>query len=170
MPVQPAVEALHAELAAAGGLGLFGNDDGFAIGPPGVAFEAVVQFSAAILEDCCLTVQVDKTQVYLASGEKPDEAPASKNRAGLMVEGEWAPGFMCYGVAIGYPAFVRSQLSKKQTELISDIDKVTDLLKEDGKNSWVLLSASLSSQLDYLLTLHYPSDALQIAADVDGRI
>ena len=45
-----------------------------------------------------------------------------------------------------------------------------DLLKKDGQSAWVLLSASLSSQLEYLLTLQYPSDVLEIAADVDGRI
>lgn len=42
VPVQPAVEALHAELAA-GGLGLFGNDNGFAIGPREVVFGRVFE-------------------------------------------------------------------------------------------------------------------------------
>ena len=41
VPVQPAVEELHRELAAVGGVGVFGNDDGFAVGPPEVVFQAV---------------------------------------------------------------------------------------------------------------------------------
>ena len=67
--------ALHEGQAAWGGMAIFGNDDGYAIGPREVIFELVENFRAAVLEDCRLTLQIGKTKVYLASGEKPAEAP-----------------------------------------------------------------------------------------------
>ena len=73
---------LARELAEVGGVGVFGNDDGFAIGPPEVVFQAVERFAAAVLESCNLKIQVSKTKVYLKSVEKPPEAPANMPRAG----------------------------------------------------------------------------------------
>ena len=69
------VRDLARELSAAGGVGIFGNDDGFAVGPPEVVFKAVERFARNVLETCNLTLQVSKTKVYLASGEKPAQAP-----------------------------------------------------------------------------------------------
>ena len=83
---------LASELA--GGVGVFCNDDGFAIGPPEVAFQAVERFAATVLESCNLKLQVSNTKVYLKSGEKPPEAPANMPRAGEMVGGQWEAGFM----------------------------------------------------------------------------
>ena len=68
---------------------------------------------------------------------------------------QWLAGFQCYGVAIGYVEYV---LGEKVEELRSDMDKVIDLLEEHHHAACVLLSTSFSQQLDYLLTLQYPTD------------
>ena len=61
---------LHHRLQAAGGLAIFGNDDGYAIGPAAVVFEALAEFTRAILEHCSLTLQLAKTKVFTWSGQR----------------------------------------------------------------------------------------------------
>ena len=104
------MEVLHRELAAVGGVAVFGNDDGFAVGPPEVVFQAVQRFADRVFQICNLRLQVSKTRVYLETGQKPVEAPEDMPRAGKMVEGQWLPGFMCYGVAIGTAGYVKQIL------------------------------------------------------------
>ena len=168
--IQPAVEELNRELAAVGGLAVFGHDDGFAIGPKEVVFGAVQRFAATALKFCNLKLQVTKTKVYLASGEKPQEAPDVMPRAGVQVGNQWLAGFQCYGVAIGSPEYVEYTLGEKVEELCQDVDKVMDLLKDDLHAAWVLLSTSLSQQLDYLLTLQYPSDMMGPARAMEAKL
>ena len=170
VPVQPAVEDLHREVAEVGGVAVFGNDDGFVIGPREVVFGAVQRFGNRVLQTCNLHLQVSKTRVYLKSGEKPEEAPEDMPRAGKIVDGQWQAGFQCYGVAIGTQAYVQHILKVKIDELKQDLDKVMDLLEGDNHSAWVLLSTSLSQQLDYLLTLQYPSDILEAAGSMDGKL
>ena len=69
---------------------------------------------------------------------------------------------MCYGAAIGSPAYVKDRMKAKVKKFKEDIDNVMDLLQA----AWTLLSCSISSQLDYLLSLQYPSDILEVAAAV----
>ena len=45
-----------------------------------------------------------------------------------------------------------------------------NLLKNDNQSAWVLLSTALSKQLDYALSLQYPSDILEAAAAMDARL
>ena len=84
-------------------------------------------------------------------------------RAGRLINQNWVPGFVCYGVAIGSTEFVKDFLSEKVDTLIGEIDKVMDLLKGDNQSAWILLSTALSQQLDYSLALQYPSDILESA-------
>ena len=91
-------------------------------------------------------------------------------RAGLEVEGQWQPGFTCYGVEIGSQAYVRHRLSVRVEELVSQVDKVNHLLREDAQAAWVLLSTALAHQLDYSLTLQYSSDMLECARVLDTRL
>ena len=164
------VKKLHHDLSEAGGLAIFGNDDGYALGPPASVFPAVQQFKEALQEHCSLTLQLDKCKVYHESGLMPPGAPPDMKRAGSLVNGEWCPGFLCYGVAIGSPTYVRNMLSEKVEVLKDEVDKVMGLLKNDNQAAWVLLSTSLSKQLDYSLTLQYPSDMLEPAAEMDARL
>ena len=70
-------------------------------------------------------------------------------RAGLEVEGQWQPGFTCYGVEIGSQAYVRHSPTVGVQELVGQVDKVTHLLREDAQAAWVLISTALAHQLDY---------------------
>ena len=87
-----------------------------------------------------------------------------------MVGGQWEAGFMCYGIAIGTKRYVQSRLQGKVEKLSGDIDQVMDLLQDNIQAAWTLLSCSLSSQLDYMLSLQYPSAILEAAAGTDARI
>ena len=164
------VVKLHTRLLAAGGLAIFGNDDGYVIGPPAAVFAALAEFTADILEHCSLTLQLAKTKVYSASGQRPAGAPPAMPLAGLEVEGVWRPGFTCYGVEIGCQAYVRHRLGEKVEVLVGQVDKVMHLLREDAQAAWVLLSSALAHQLDYSLALQYPSDMLECARVLDTRL
>ena len=168
--IHPAVTTLHNTLAAVGGHAIFGNDDGFAIGPAEVVCPAVEAFGVTLLETCNLRLQTSKTKIYHRSGTKPLQAPASMPVAGEEVEGCWLPGFKCYGAYIGSNEYVKFKLGEKVEELIYDIDNIMELLKEDSHAAWSLLSRSLTQQFDYLLSLQYPSDIAQAAARLDNRI
>ena len=54
--IHPHVMTLHDEVAPDGGLAVFGNDDGYILGPPEAVFPAVARFAAAIKEECGLNL------------------------------------------------------------------------------------------------------------------
>ena len=160
----------NARLQASGGLAIFGNDDGYAIGPEAAVFEALTEFTSDILEHCSLLLQITKTKVYEVSGCRPPEATLTMPLAGVKVEAQWLPGFTCYGVEIGLDAYIRHRLGERGEELIGEVDRVMHLLRDDTQPAWVLLSTALSHQLDYSLTLQYPSDMLEVATSLDTRL
>ena len=63
---------------------------------------------------------------------------------------------------------VRAQ--NKERLLQGEVDTIMQLLKQDPQAAWVLLSTALSKQLDYSLSLQYPSDILEAAAAMDARL
>ena len=162
---------LNGALQPSGGLAIFGNDDGYAIGPEEVVFPAVEHFRDAIQQECGLTLRLSKCLVYTQSGELPAQAPAGMKRAGIEEEGgTWLPGFRCYGVYIGSDRYVRNMLAKEATRICQEIDKVMHLLRKDSQAAWIILSSAMAHQLDYSLTLQYPSDMLECATRVDARL
>ena len=58
------VRRFGAKLRAADGLGIFGMDDGYGVGPPAVVFEAVLEFIREVEEHCGLKCQRDKCEVF----------------------------------------------------------------------------------------------------------
>ena len=50
------------------------------------------------------------------------------------------------------------------------VDQVMHLLRNDSQVAWVILSNAMAHQLDYSLTLQYPSDVLECAKAVDDRM
>ena len=140
--LHPAIKELHRSLSAVGGLAVFGNDDGYCIGPPDVVFREIQTFKARALQICNLHLQETKTKVYLQSGVRPAEAPVNMPRAGLLVGDQWLPGFLCYGVAIGSVEYVEHVLGEKVEELSQDVKQVMRLLKEDHHAAWIFLSTS----------------------------
>ena len=92
-------------------------------------------------------------------------------RAGIWDEnGVWRPGLRCYGVFLGSPEYVRHKLRGEADRICTEIDKVMHLLRNDLQSAWAILSSALAHQLDYSLSLQYPSDSLECAQIVDGRI
>ncbi len=61
--IHPDVVALDTRLAASGGAAKFDMDDGYAIGPPEVVFEAVADFAIAIA-DSGLELRIQKCRCF----------------------------------------------------------------------------------------------------------
>ena len=164
----PQLQELNAEVQAAGGFAIAGNDDGYAIGPPSVVFPAVARFREAIRENCGLNLRLSKSLIYTRSGVLPPEAPEGMERAGVQEEGgQWLPGFRCNGLFIGSDAYVRHMLGQVAARVCKEVDQVMHLLRNDSQAAWVTLSTAMAHQLDYSLTLQYPSDVLECAKAVD---
>jgi len=51
------VRELDTELATEGGSSVFGNDDGYLLGPPDIVFAALENFARRIQQNCSLTLQ-----------------------------------------------------------------------------------------------------------------
>ena len=168
--IHPHVKAFHAELVAAGGLAIFGNDDGYAAGPPEILFPALERFAAAAEHRCALKLQRSKTAVYHQSGLRPPHTPPDLPLAGVMVDNVWHPGFTCYGVEIGSSGYIRHMLGERLSRLKEEVDNLMALLKDNNQAAWVVLSSSLAQTLDYSLTLQYPSDILEVSRDLDARL
>ena len=71
---------------------------------------------------------------------------------------------------IGSPDFVSHKLMENVQRLEVEINQVMDLLKDDHQSAWTLISASLSHQLDYSISLQYPSDVIDAAKRLDRKI
>ena len=167
----PEVLTLNDTLQRSGGLAIFGNDDGYILAPSKVAFEALANFREAIRANCGLNLRLSKCLVYTRSGALPSETPEGMERAGVWDEnGVWRPGLRCYGVFLGSPEYVRHMLRGEAERICTEIDKVMHLLRNDLQSAWAILSSALAHQLDYSLSLQYPSDSLEAAQIVDDRI
>ena len=92
-------------LAAHGGMARFGNDDGYLVGPANVVFPALDIFARNVRDKCLLHLQVSKTEVFSWDGVLPPQAPQDMKVAGAQVGEEWQPGFVCYGIPVGTPAY-----------------------------------------------------------------
>ena len=122
MAIQAAVRIFDAELREGGGKARFGNDDGYGGGPPEVVFPALARLETKLREECGLVLQRDKTEVF-AWGELPEITPPELKRAGVMVDGQFEPGFVCYGIPVGTNAFVSQALWAKATEVERDVEE-----------------------------------------------
>ena len=129
-------------------------------------------WNSKLKQECGLNLRLSKSLVYSQTGELPPGAPAGMERAGAVAEegGGWLPGFRCYGVYIGSDAYVKHMLGKEAKRICDDIDKMMHLLRNDCQAAWVILSSAMAHQLDYSLTLQYPSDIKECAATVDRRL
>ena len=118
MAWHPYVREMDDTLVEAGGKAVFGNDDGYLVGPANILFPALERFSVQIEEECLLRLQVDKTEVFSWEHALPAAVPQEMKRAGREVDGEWKSGFMCYGIAVGTDEYVRHMLEKKVDEVV----------------------------------------------------
>ena len=134
-----------------------------------MVFPALEEFSEKIKEFCLLSLQVVKTEVFSWENTLPPEVPDSMRRAGTMVAGQWVPGFMCYGIAVGKDEYVRQKLKEKVDEVVGVVEAVKGVLgpHKDRQALWTVLQCSLAQKLDWHLTLNYPSDIA--AAGIPSR-
>ena len=56
------------------------------------------------------------------------------------------------------------------TRICQEIDKMMHLLHRDSQAAWVILSTAMAHQLDYSLSLQYPTDMLECATRLDARL
>ena len=164
--IQQAVRSFDAELAVAGGVARFGNDDGYGCGPPEVVYPALARFETTLREECGLTLQRQKTEIF-AWGELPVNTPPKLKMAGMIVDGEFQPGFDCYGIPLGTDSYVSQALWEKAAEVKRDMKQVAEILSEDSQALWVALHRSLAHKMDYHLSLCYPSDIKPVAVYLD---
>ena len=149
---QRAVCQFDEELQAAGGKARFGNDDGYGCGPPYVVFPALARLAENLKNECGLTLQRDKTEIF-AWGELPPNTPPELKRAGMMVNGAFEPGFDCYGIPMGTDAFVHQALQVKAAGVKRDMEQFCKILAKDSQALWVALHRSLAHKMDYHLSL-----------------
>ena len=142
-------------------------DDVYAEGPAATVFPAIIKFERDINENCGLTLQRTKCEVFSWSGELPPGCPDGFTKAGMEVDGVWEPGFMCVGAPFGSDAYCKAMLDNKVNELEEEIRKAKDLLCREKQALWTCLRASFSHKLEYWLAIMYPSLVRDAALRVD---
>ena len=95
------VRELDEEVKGSGGMARFGMDDGYVLGPAEVVFPAMERFSESVRRFCHLQLERTKTQTFTWDATLPLETPDGLTLAGEEVDGNFEPGFLCYGVSVG---------------------------------------------------------------------
>ena len=85
---QPYIVELDDTVKPHGGLSLFIMDDGYVGGPPHILFPVILRFEQQIREECNLTLQRSKCEVYTQSGDLPEDALPGFIKAGEEVDGQ----------------------------------------------------------------------------------
>ena len=159
---------LDRTLQDVGGMAKFGNDDGYAIGPPDILFPAIARFAQDIKERHLLELQVVKTEVFSWTGQLPPEAPAGMKLAGITVEEVFHPGMVVYGIPVGSNLYVQHMLDSAVSDIASEVRQVQEVLAGESQAMWSILHSSLAHKLDWHLTLCYPSDIKAMASRLDN--
>ena len=94
-----------------GGCSLMLMDDGYVVGLPQAVFLAIRVFERDIKEECGLTLQRKKCEVFSWTGEVPEGCVPGFTLAGRWVDGRFEPGFICVGAPIGTDMYVKSTIS-----------------------------------------------------------
>ena len=163
------VRKLNETVTEHGGMAKFGMDDGYAIGPPNIVFTAVEEFARKVEQQRLLTWEKSKRMVFSWSGNLPPNSTPGLTRAGCFVDGEFEPGFLCYGVPVGTDRYVETMLEKKIEDISRAAKNSCEALDEERQALWAMLRLSLSQQLDYWLQLCYPTN-IRAAAEKVGII
>ena len=129
------MQALDFELSAQGGAARFIMDDGYAVGPPELVFEAVRRFGEAIAP-LGLELQEGKSECYCPAGpetisaHRPITFPLGtcRDRAGMALQ-PIGHGIQVGGVPLSDTALVQHFLAHKVSKVVSKIDKVNNMLR-----------------------------------------
>ena len=71
------------------------------------------KFWQDIENTCSLQLERSKTEVFTWSGTLPANTPKGLGRAGVLVNDEFLPGFVIYGIPVGDSRYVKHELAKK---------------------------------------------------------
>ena len=80
-----------------------------------------------------LQLERTKTEVFTWNDKLPENTPAGLTVAGCWVDERFLPGFMCYGIPIGTPDFVKQQLSLKVEEVGREVKQIVKVLEGRDK-------------------------------------
>ena len=163
----PQLRELDRIVSVVGGAARAGCDDLCVAGPPEVVFPAVEQFWADIEATCCLHLERSKTEVFTWSGVLPPNTPEGLARAGSMIDQEFLPGFIIYGIPVGDRRYVKHHLALKVQAVAREVGQVLKVLQGEGQAIWTVARASTLMKLDYHLALCYPSDIVEAAKEMD---
>ena len=163
----PQIRELDRIVSMVGGAARAGMDDLFVVGPAETVFPALEKFWKEIEEVCLLKLERSKTEVFTGTDTLPENTPAGLTVAGCMVNDQFLPGYMCYGIPIGSPGYVKHQLSLKVQEVAREVGEVVRVLEGEGQAIWTIARSSTAMKLDYHLALCYPSDIAEAAKDMD---
>ena len=166
----PQIRELDRVIAQAGGAARAGMDDLFVVGPADIVFPALEVFWHEVEVECLLKLERSKTEVFSWTDKLPESTPPGLALAGCMVEGHFQPGFMCYGIPIGTPGYVKHQLSLKVQEVAKEVQEIVKVLEGEGQAMWTIARSSTAMKLDYQLSLCYPSDIREAAIDMDNLL
>ena len=165
----PQLRILDAELARVGGAARAGMDDLYAVGPPDVLFPALERFWREVELVCQLVLERSKTEVF-SWQELEEELPMELTRAGTIVDGQFEPGFICYGIPVGSRAYVRHHLHLKVLDVTREVEQVFDTLEGEGQAIWTVARSSTLMKLDYHISLCYPSDMVEASKEMDSLL
>jgi hypothetical protein len=91
---------------------------------------------------CLLQLERTKTEVFSWTGIPPASTPEGFKNAGITKDGEFLPGFLCYGIPIGTPGYVRHQLSMKVQEVAKEVEQTVKVLEGEGHAIWTMARSS----------------------------
>ena len=168
--IQKDVVKADNRLSQCGGMVRAGWDDAYFVGPKTEVFSALDEFKTEVNRKAGLVLQVTKSEVFSTSGEMPPEAPAGFVNAGTMVQDQFQPGFLCYGVPVGTDEYVLNMLDSKISELEEEVENMCSTLESSRQSMWAMLRSSTSQKLDYWLTLVYPSLMKPAAEKMDKLV
>ena len=87
----------------------------------------------------------------------PANAIPGLTLAGTEVNGIWENGLIVYGVPVGSDEYVKIKMRQKVEEVAKGALRATQVLGSEKQGLWTVLRQSLSQQMDWWLTLVYPS-------------
>ena len=142
-------------------------DDGYAVGPSNILFPALEKFAYDVEHQCLLVWEKSKTEVFSWNGILPENCTPGLARAGIVVNDNFEPGFLCYGVPVGTDAYVEYMLGQKMLDIAKSASYSAEVLDEERQSLWTILRLSLAQQLYYWLQLCYPSNIKAAAEQMD---
>ena len=171
--IHPEVCKLDQAVAAHGGCAKFDMDDGYAIGPPSVVFDAVQRFAEDV-GHLGLTLELGKCACFSPSFDlsgcsyRPEIMPV-----GALVDQQGVShfGIKVAGVPVGSSGFVALFMEQKASNVMSKISIVFDKLRSTHLQSlYSVLFYALAPLFHFWIQHCYPCDCLAAATRVDSSL